>query len=74
MQLPMDQNVFIPMPLGSSLGWMENNDGDSSPSLIDYPLVCTEFELVVPTIAFFKLSLQPVVYANVQPHHNQVVI
>ena len=74
MRLPVDQYVLIPMPLGSSLNRMDNIDGDVSPSSIDYPSECTEFELVVPTISFFKLSLQPVVYATVQPHHNRVVI
>ena len=53
---------------------VENNNGDSSPSLIDYPSECTEFDVVIPTISFFKLSLQPAVYAIVQPDHNQMVI
>jgi hypothetical protein len=74
MRLPVDQYVLIPMPLGSSLNRMDNIDGDVSPSSIDYPSECSEFELVVPTISFFKLSLQPVVYATVQPHLNRVVI
>ena len=33
-----------------------------------------EFELVVPTITFFNLSLQPVVYASVYPQQNKVII
>lgn len=74
MRLPVEQYVLIPMPLGSSLSRIETYDGDSSPSSIDYPSDCTEFELVVPNITFFKLSLQPVVYAIVQPHHDRVVI
>ena len=68
MQLPVEQYVLIPMPLGSSLttrGRADNNQKLSSN---------TEFELVVPTITFFSLSLTPVVYATVQPQENQVVI
>lgn len=71
MQLPVEQYVLIPMPLGSSLSKIEDNKETyfSSKSVED-----TEFELVVPTITFFKLSLTPVVYATVQPHKNRVVI
>ena len=32
------------------------------------------FELVVPNITFFRLTLQPVVYATVTPQSNQVII
>lgn len=66
MQLPVEQYVVVPMPLGSSLNRIEKST--------DHPSDCTEFELVVPTISFFQLSLQPVVYAKVQPHHDRVVI
>ncbi|KAL3817590.1 hypothetical protein ACHAXA_006479 [Cyclostephanos tholiformis] len=66
MQLPVEQYVVIPMPLGSSLNRIKKSTF--------HPSDCIEFELVVPTISFFQLSLQPVVYATVQPHHNRVVI
>ena len=69
MRLPVEQYVLIPMPLGSSLTTRDtaaDNDNILSSN--------TEFELVVPTITFFKLSLQPVVYASVYPQENQVVI
>ena len=65
MQLPVEQYVLIPMPLGSSL-----STTCKSQSLDEG----TEFELVVPTVSFFKVSLQPVVYASVQPQENRVVI
>ncbi|KAL7537511.1 hypothetical protein ACHAXR_007860 [Thalassiosira sp. AJA248-18] len=75
MRLPVEQYVLIPMPLGSSLTRIsDNNDVDSiipSTSLLDEG---TEFELVVPIITFFKIQLQPVVYASVQPQKNRVVI
>eukprot|EP01082_Thalassiosira_pseudonana_P006500 g5859.t1 g5859 contig20:308625-310144(+) len=65
------------MPLGSSLTKVENTqqlmDEDELQSTSTSPYG-EEFELVVPTITFFNLSLQPVVYASVQPHANQVVI
>lgn len=67
MRLPVQQYTLIPMPLGSSL---KINGGKDDILLSDE----TEFELVVPTIHFFKLSLQPVVYASVQPQENRVVI
>ena len=84
MRLPVEQYVLIPMPLGSSLtrvGNEKNNAHDEKSSKID----CIEafsshesieefFKLEVPTITFFNLSLQPVVYATVQPQSNQVVI
>mmetsp|Transcript_19062 Transcript_19062/g.35108 ORF Transcript_19062/g.35108 Transcript_19062/m.35108 type:complete len:262 (+) Transcript_19062:173-958(+) len=69
MQLPVEQYVLIPMPLGSSLTRVDNNDVNFPSDSDD-----TKFELVVPTITFFKLSLTPVVYASVQPHENRVVI
>lgn len=69
MQLPVEQYVLIPMPLESSLTRIDINDSNF-PSKSDD----TKFELVVPTIHFFKLSLTPVVYASVQPHENRVVI
>ena len=67
MRLPVEQYTLIPMPLGSSL---KISGGKDDNLLSDE----TEFELVVPTIHFFKLSLQPVVYASVQPQENRVVI
>jgi len=75
MQLPVEQYVLIPMPLGSSLTTrvrLRDDDGinDNNQQLSSN----TEFELVVPTITFFSLSLTPVVYASVQPQENQVVI
>lgn len=68
--------MLIPMPLGSSLtrvGKDANNElfrggassGDSTEEW---------FKLEVPTITFFNLSLQPVVYATVQPQENRVTI
>jgi len=66
---------MIPMPLGSSLTRINNDDGagaDNDVSSIS--LDDTEFELVVPTIKFFNMTLQPVVYASVQPRENRVVI
>lgn len=85
MQLPVEQYVLIPMPLGSNLRKLESNFGESSvlsgdllsssSSLMNASEICTtEFELTVPTIKFFKLSLQPVVYATVQPYHDRVII
>ncbi|KAL7553710.1 hypothetical protein ACHAWF_017031 [Thalassiosira exigua] len=68
MRLPVEQYVLIPMPLGSSLTRIANGRID------DTPPEHTEFELVVPTIKFFWLTLQPVVYATVQPQENRVVI
>lgn len=77
MRLPVEQYVLIPMPLGSSLTKVENTqqlmDEDELQSTSTSPYG-EEFELVVPTITFFNLSLQPIVYASVQPHANQVVI
>ena len=88
MQLPVEQYALIPMPLGSNLRKLESNFGESSvlsgdllssssssSEQINASEICTtEFELTVPTIKFFKLSLQPVVYATVQPYHNRVII
>ena len=72
MQLPVAQYVLIPMPMGSSLTRMDDNcDGDFSSDSADDT---TEFELVVPNITFFKMIMQPVVYATVQPQKNRVVI
>jgi len=73
MHLPVEQYVLIPMPLGSSLTTRVRNDDDINDN--NQKLSSnTEFELVVPTITFFGLSLTPVVYATVQPQANQVVI
>ncbi|KAL7461396.1 hypothetical protein ACHAXS_001816 [Conticribra weissflogii] len=80
MRLPVEQYVLIPMPLGSSLtrvkkeaniqsiriGMEEDNRTDDS--------IREEFELVVPTIKFFNLSVQPVVFASVYPQHDKVII
>lgn len=78
MRLPVDQYVLIPMPLGSSLTRVEKNyvDKQMSDLFARSDGECTEewFKLEVPTITFFNLSLQPVVYATVQPQSNQVVI
>jgi hypothetical protein len=76
MRLPVEQYVLIPMPLGSNLRKLERDLSLSPSSLINTSETCTttEFELTVPTIKFFKLSLQPVVYATVQPYPNQVII
>jgi hypothetical protein len=71
MQLPVEQYVLIPMPLGSSLTRINSNVDIGIPSKASDG---EEFELVVPNITFFKLTLQPVVYASVQPQKNQVVI
>ena len=72
MQLPVEQYSIIPMPMNSSLTRINNDNNDvnlSSTSSDD-----TEFELVVPPITFFKLALQPVVYASVHPRENRVEI
>lgn len=77
MRLPVEQYVLIPMPLGSNLRKLESNIEESSllsGSLINASICTTEFELTVPTIKFFKLSLQPVVYAKVLPYHDRVII
>ena len=72
MQLPVEQYVLIPMPLGSSLTTRDKSkNSDTGTDLLS---ANTEFELVVPTITFFKMSLQPVVYASVYPQENRVVI
>eukprot|EP00579_Thalassiosira_antarctica_P010140 CAMPEP_0201919648 /NCGR_PEP_ID=MMETSP0903-20130614/8474_1 /ASSEMBLY_ACC=CAM_ASM_000552 /TAXON_ID=420261 /ORGANISM="Thalassiosira antarctica, Strain CCMP982" /LENGTH=288 /DNA_ID=CAMNT_0048456213 /DNA_START=41 /DNA_END=904 /DNA_ORIENTATION=+ len=72
MQLPVEQYSIIPMPMNSSLTRINNDNNDvnlSSTSSDD-----TEFELIVPPITFFKLALQPVVYASVHPRENRVEI
>ena len=66
----MEQYALIPMPMGSSLTRLTNED--ASPS--SEPGDAIEFELVVPKITFFKLSLQPVVHATVQPREDRVEI
>lgn len=77
MRLPVEQYVLIPMPLGSSLTRVGRNninfrqtDGTGERTSTFEEL----FKLEVPTITFFSLSLQPVVYAKVQPQSNSVVI
>ena len=72
MQLPVEQYVLIPMPLGSSLTTRDKSKNSATGT--DLLSANTEFELVVPTITFFKMSLQPVVYASVYPQENRVVI
>ena len=67
MQLPVEQYVLIEMPLGSSLTKLDNNTSSSSDN-------GEEFELVVPEITFFNLTLQPVVLCTVQPMEDKVVI
>lgn len=58
------------MPLGSSLTKLDtcNNNSNSNDE------TTTEFELVVPEITFFNLTLQPVVLCTVQPMDDKVVI
>ncbi|KAL7449610.1 hypothetical protein ACHAWC_001663, partial [Mediolabrus comicus] len=68
MRLPVEQYVLIEMPLGSSLTKLDGNNNSS------YNETPTEFELVVPEITFFNLTLQPVVLCTVQPMDDKVVI
>ncbi|KAL7509945.1 hypothetical protein ACHAXN_007589 [Cyclotella atomus] len=81
MRLPVEQYVLIPMPLGSSLTRVEKgiaNDEQLTQlfcgSTSNGDLTEEWFKLEVPTITFFNLSLQPVVYATVQPQRNRVTI
>ncbi|KAL7484741.1 hypothetical protein ACHAW6_010358 [Cyclotella cf. meneghiniana] len=86
MRLPVEQYVLIPMPLGSSLtrvggcnnDWRQQSNylADGDDNAVEPTCRSTEelFELVVPTIKFFSLSLQPVVYATVQPQFHRVII
>lgn len=79
MRLPVEQYVLLPMPLGSSLTRIEEEKGKHNPDGgIAIPTTQsskeTVFELQVPTIAFFNLRLQPVVYATVRPHRDRIVI
>ncbi len=60
---------MIEMPLGSSLTKLDGNNNSNS-----YDETATEFELVVPEITFFNLTLQPVVLCTVQPMDDKVVI
>lgn len=66
------------MPLGSSLTRVGKKDADKQLAALFASAKGenTEewFKLEVPTITFFNLSLQPVVYATVQPQSNKVVI
>ncbi|KAL7433375.1 hypothetical protein ACHAXH_009253 [Discostella pseudostelligera] len=74
MRLPVEQYVLIPMPFGSSLTRIESNNtaSETPPELTSSG---TElFELVIPNITFFQLTLQPVVYATVTPQTNYVMI
>ena len=70
MRLPVEQYALIPMPMGSSLTRLTSEDASPSSG----PGDAIEFELVVPKITFFKLSLQPVVHATVQPREDRVEI
>lgn len=77
-RLPVEQYVLIEMPLGSSLTKL-HNDKNASDCEHDDSLTTTyekgeEFELVVPEITFFNLTLQPVVICSVQPMEDNVVI
>jgi len=73
MRLPVEQYVLIEMPLGSSLTKLDNknNNINATASSLDNG---EEFELVVPEITFFNLTLQPVVLCTVQPLEDKVVI
>lgn len=62
---------MIEMPLGSSLTKLDDNGSSNNNS---YDETTTEFELVVPEITFFNLTLQPVVLCTVQPMNDKVVI
>eukprot|EP00956_Cyclotella_meneghiniana_P006145 scaffold8044_cov38-Cyclotella_meneghiniana.AAC.3 len=77
MRLPVEQYVLIPMPLGSSLTRIEDKEekisNNNNPD-VDMMVSSTMFELQVPTITFFNLRLQPIVYATVQPYPDKVVI
>lgn len=78
MRLPVEQYVLIPMPFGSSLTRIESNDAGNTIAVSETPLDCSSctelFELVIPNITFFQLTLQPIVYATVTPQPNQVII
>mmetsp|Transcript_2853 Transcript_2853/g.5732 ORF Transcript_2853/g.5732 Transcript_2853/m.5732 type:complete len:291 (+) Transcript_2853:2-874(+) len=80
MRLPVDQYVLIPMPLGSSLTRVKKeaakqlNENRLDEYCREGNSIEEEFELVVPTIKFFNLSVQPVVYASVSPQHDKVII
>ena len=69
MRLPVEQYVLIDMPLGSSLIKLDNNY-NSTTTCADGEL----FQLEVPEITFFNLTLQPVVLCTVEPMEDQVVI
>lgn len=63
---------MIEMPLGSSLTKLDDNGSSNNSN--SYHETATEFELVVPEITFFNLTLQPVVLCTVQPMDDKVVI
>ena len=77
MHLPVEQYVLIEMPLGSSLTKLDNN---TTATVVADATACSSndegeaFELVVPEITFFNLTLQPVVLCTVQPMEDKVVI
>lgn len=72
MQLPVEQYALIPMPMGARLTRLSDKNAVVSSTPGDAEVI--EFELVVPNITFFKLSLQPVVYATVRARDNRVEI
>lgn len=62
---------MIPMPMNSSLSQINNEDyHDFSTKPVDD----IGFELLVPPITFFKITMQPVVYASVNPREDRVEI
>ncbi|KAL7427282.1 hypothetical protein ACHAXM_000799 [Skeletonema potamos] len=76
MRLPVEQYVLIEMPLGSSLTKRDNNNNNNATTAysVSNNEGGEEFELVVPEITFFNLTLQPVVICTVQPMEDKVVI
>ncbi len=80
MRLPVEQYVLIPMPLDSSLTRIESTNKSTTTTILESPSHGTPpcaaelFELVIPNITFFRLKLQPVLYATVTPQTNQVII
>jgi hypothetical protein len=77
MRLPVEQYVLIEMPLGSSLTKRDNHNATTAAAAAyrsSNEDGGEEFELVVPEITFFNLTLQPVVLCTVQPMEDKVVI
>lgn len=77
MRLPVEQYALIPMPLGSSLSHrkrrIEGTRGEGA-ALSDSSPADTEFELIVPTLSFFNLRVQPTVFCTVRPEKDKVLI